>query len=278
MVTQSPQESKVSDEALQEIGLYDRRNSYFERLLYLCKKNGWNYAWGELTFQGRMHPDLAVVPNRLFYGKKLRMAALAHQTEELVAHELPADGEVLTMLGRQRLVFIPSAFSVNEISAKSNSLEARVISKNLALLARLHNLTEPEMVEKTGIITPYRNQIACIREQLENDGFHSFDKFQIDTVERFQGSQKDFILVSFCIDKPSQLDFLAQSRVFIENGDHPELIDRKLNVTLTRARKQLIMTGNEAVLGGDEIYGRLIEDIRDKGGYFRKGARSMIHS
>ncbi|MFW6267739.1 MAG: AAA domain-containing protein [Marinilabiliaceae bacterium] len=278
VVTQSPKESKVSDETLQGIGLYDRRNSYFERLLYLCKKNGWNYAWGELTFQGRMHPDLADVPNRLFYENKLRMAALSHQTEELFAGHLPLDGEVPSMLARQRLVFIPSAFSVNEISTKSNSVEARLISKILGLLGRLHHFPESEMVEKTGIITPYRNQIACIREQLENDGFHSFDKFQIDTVERFQGSQKDFILVSFCIDKPSQLDFLAQSRVFLENGDHRELIDRKLNVTLTRARKQLIMTGNEAVLAGDEIYGRLIEDIRDKGGYFRKGARSIVNS
>jgi DNA replication ATP-dependent helicase Dna2 len=184
--------------------------------------------------------------------------------------------ELTALLIKQRLVFIPSAFSPTDFVVKSNQLEAKLISRILKTLAQLHHLSEDDIHEKTGIITPYRNQIACIREQLEKDGFHYFEKFQIDTVERFQGSQKDFILVSLCMDRSSQLDFLAQSRVWLDDAGSQQLVDRKLNVTLTRARKQLILTGNEAVLGGDEVYGWLIEDIRDKGGYFRKGARFLV--
>ncbi|MDK2842901.1 MAG: replication ATP-dependent helicase/nuclease Dna2, partial [Anaerophaga sp.] len=164
---------------------------------------------------------------------------------------------------------------------KYNTTEAKVICKVLEILREIHGFRDDfEMADRTGIITPYRNQIANIREHMEMAGFGCFDTLQVDTVERFQGSQKDFILVSLCMNSPSQLDFLAQSRVIIENktetGLEPAVVDRKLNVTLTRARKQIILTGNEAVLGHDEIYGRLISDIRDNGGYFQRGARFLV--
>jgi DNA replication ATP-dependent helicase Dna2 len=281
VVTQSPQESKINDPRLHAIGLFDRRNSYFERLLWLCKKNGWDDAWGELTFQGRMHPDLAEFPNRHFYNNKLKPAELSHQQASLCPVYDRSDGELTRMIASKRVVFIPSAFSVREISEKYNTTEAKVICKILETLREIHCFSNDfEMADRIGIITPYRNQIANIREHMEISGFECFDTIQVDTVERFQGSQKDFILVSLCMNNPSQLDFLAQSRVLIENktetGLEPAVVDRKLNVTLTRARKQIILTGNEAVLGHDEIYGRLISDIRGNGGYFQRGARYLV--
>ncbi|WP_291860242.1 AAA domain-containing protein [Marinilabilia sp.] len=281
VVTQSPGESKVMDQKLNEIGLFDRRNSYFERLLFLCKKNNWESAWGELTFQGRMHPDLSGFANKFFYNDKLKTAALPHQTGKLVSDKFSAGDDLTGMLANKRMVFIPSTFSVRDISEKHNPLEAALVSKVLAKLVDIHGFGSDEaIVGRVGIITPYRNQIAAIREQLERDGFSCFDTIQIDTVERYQGSQKDFILVSFCMNRPSQLDFLIQNRVQIEDKSNGELVsivvDRKLNVTLTRARKQLIITGNEAVLGNDEIYGPLIDDIRKNGGYYQKGARAVV--
>ena len=282
VVTQSISESKVEDPLLNGIGLYDRRNSYFERLLGLCKKNNWDNAWGELTFQGRMHPDIADFSNRFFYGDRLKEAGLPHQSGPLVGSgNSPQSGEVTSLLANHRMIFIPSAFSFNDISEKFNRREAVLISKMLSQLQNLHGFNnDEELVDKVGIITPYRNQIATIREQLEKDGFGCFDAIQIDTVERYQGSQKDFILISFCMNRPAQLDFLVQSRVPVEektnDGMSSVIVDRKLNVMLTRARKQIIMTGNEAVLGNDAIYGPLIDHIRKKGGYFGKGARAIV--
>lgn len=281
VVTQSPAESKVGDEKLHEIGLFDRRNSFFERMLFLCKKNNWNHAWGELTFQGRMHPDLSEFPNHFFYNNKLKSAELEHQKSPLTGKVLDGSDDLTALLTENRMVFIPSAFAPKDFSEKYNTLEACLISRVLKYLSHIHGFNDgDEIVEKVGIITPYRSQIASIRERLEVDGHACFDAIQIDTVERFQGGQKDFVLVSFCMNRPEQLDFLAQSRVLIENvtseGMQPSLVDRKLNVTLTRARKQIILTGNEGVLGHDEIYGQLIRDIQNRGGYYKKGARALL--
>jgi superfamily I DNA and/or RNA helicase len=49
--------------------------------------------------------------------------------------------------------------------------------------------------------------------------------------------------------------------------DEGILIDRKLNVALTRARKQLFITGNPALLSNNPVYRQLIGHIRSKGGY-----------
>jgi superfamily I DNA and/or RNA helicase len=80
-------------------------------------------------------------------------------------------------------------------------------------------------------------------------------------VERFQGSQRNIIIYSFCINRPYQLEFLANT--FEEDG---VLIDRKLNVAITRAKEQLFITGNPEILAGNEIYKRLMEFIQSQDG------------
>ena len=76
----------------------------------------------------------------------------------------------------------------------------------------------------------------------------------IDTVERYQGSQRDVIVYGFTVQFPYQLDFLC-GQSFQEDGIR---IDRKLNVALTRAREQLILIGNPEVLALDPIHKELL--------------------
>ncbi|MDE6003484.1 MAG: hypothetical protein K2G76_08375, partial [Prevotella sp.] len=77
----------------------------------------------------------------------------------------------------------------------------------------------------------------------------------IDTVERYQGSQRDIIIYALGVQTPDQLDFLtAQS--FEEDG---HTIDRKLNVAMTRARKQLLLVGRQDVLGQNAIFRTLMQ-------------------
>ena len=105
-----------------------------------------------------------------------------------------------------------------------------------------------------GIITPYRNQIAMIRKELQTYASSRLAGISVDTVERYQGSERDVIIYSFCVNNRSQLKSLPN--LTEENG---VLIDRKLNVALTRARKRLIIIGNPDLLKEDPIYRRLLE-------------------
>jgi DNA replication ATP-dependent helicase Dna2 len=62
------------------------------------------------------------------------------------------------------------------------------------------------------------------------------------------------------VNHHNQLQFLQS---FTDDG----LVDRKLNVALTRARKHLVLTGCEEVLRRSTGYARLIDHIRETGGY-----------
>ena len=77
--------------------------------------------------------------------------------------------------------------------------------------------------EETGIITPYKNQVEALKEEISN--------IDTATVHKFQGKEKENIIISTVDDEIS--DFI----------DDPYLI----NVAISRAKKKLILvtTGNE---------------------------------
>ena len=110
---------------------------------------------------------------------------------------------------------------------------------------------------------PYRNQIAMIRKEIERLDMPELLDVSIDTVERYQGSQRDVIIYSFTTQHNYQLEFLT-SNTFLEDG---RPIDRKLNVALTRARKQLVCIGNPAVLEKNTLFKALIDHTKTNGGY-----------
>ena len=119
--------------------------------------------------------------------------------------------------------------------------------------------------EKTvGVIVPYRNQISTIRNEIDKYGISCLHDITIDTVERYQGSQRDYIIYGFTVQQPYQLDFLTNN-VFEEDG---QLIDRKLNVAMTRARLGLVLIGNPAMLKKNVTFRKLLDFVRSKGGYF----------
>ena len=251
---QTAASAKVNDHLLNKIGLTDCRNSLFERLY----KQSPDYAKDVLRTQGRMHPDVSAYPCEAFYSAEcLKPAGLPHQTEPFPYQE--SDGSLLTT---RRLIFIPIEDSDDNTSSdKVNRQEAIAVA---SLISRIYSLTKAgfDANKTVGVIVPYRNQITMIRNEISKLGIPDLNNISIDTVERYQGSQRDVIIYSFTISNASQLDFLT-ANTFIENG---KPIDRKLNVAMTRARKQILLVGNPQVLSANPLFRHLIEYIRKQGG------------
>ena len=111
--------------------------------------------------------------------------------------------------------------------------------------------------QEVGIIVPFRSQIAMVTKEIARLGIPDSKNIVIDTVERFQGSQREVILFGTTINSPSQIDILSAP---VPDADGTP-IDRKLNVAVTRARRQMFIFGNSAVLSQSPIYRALIEEI-----------------
>ncbi len=90
-----------------------------------------------------------------------------------------------------------------------------------------------------GVIAPFRAQVAEIGRRTG---------VTVDTVDRFQGSSKEVIVVSL---------------VATGDLDGPIFEDhRRMNVALTRAKKQLTLVGDADALGSDPFYARMLDWAR----------------
>ena len=264
VVQQREEDSKVDDPDLQDIGLTNCRNSLFERLIHIERVHHRNDFTGILRYQGRMHPDIAEFPNKMFYFQEhLQPVPCPHQLETKLNYKPESEDLLDDILKNHRMIFISSGCNKqNDISDKANLEEALITAQ---LLRRIHRFYQNKFdANKTvGVIVPYRNQIAMIRKEIDKLEIPELQNISIDTVERYQGSQRDVIIYSFTIHHFYQLEFLTANS-FIEEG---KIIDRKLNVAITRARKQMIMTGSPHILAGNSIFLKLINFCKEKNGY-----------
>ena len=146
------------------------------------------------------------------------------------------------------------------MTGKTNGYEARMAADLAEKVWRKYR--EDFSADRTvGIITSYRSQIALIRQELELKGIPELMNVSVDTVERYQGSERDVIIYSFSVNRLHQLDYLPN---LIEENGH--LIDRKLNVALTRARRQLYVLGVPEILRHNAIYQQLMETFCQSSG------------
>lgn len=93
--------------------------------------------------------------------------------------------------------------------------------------------------ERLGVVTPHRAQMAQVRNHLvDRVGMPTAPAPAVDTVDRFQGRERDFMIASYAV---ADKDFAAQEDTFI-------LSARRFNVTLTRARSKFVLLISEALL------------------------------
>jgi DNA replication ATP-dependent helicase Dna2 len=248
VVQQSERATEVTHSELHDLGIRNLRTSLFERLLLQCQANGWHNAYGMLSEQHRMHPDIVDFPNHAFYSGKLQ------STPRMIA-SLPyapdARDQIERLLSRSRVLFIPTSM----MSHRSNS-NRQEADRTAALLQTLGKIYENHIAERIGVITFFRAQIA---EILVRGIDH---RILVDTVERFQGAEREIIIISFAVNTVHQLQT-------IQSLNSDKTVDRKLNVALTRAKSQLILLGRPDILAYGVFTDKLLKHILARGGYIR---------
>ncbi len=239
--------SSVNDVDLNKIFVKSLTDSYFERLFKICQINKWFEHFDTLKIHYRMHNSIAELINenynkQLVCGKK----GQSEDTNLFKNNILLSDTYIL----KSRVVFFDVDAPNNYRYYKYCKDEALLIK---ILITKIKNSIDSFDENSIGVITPWRSQISLIKSILEGNDL--LNKIQVDTVERYQGSEKDIIFLSFAVSHYSQLQNLYSFDSF-------GLIDRKLNVALSRAKEYLFIIGNSRILSQTPHFADLIQNIK----------------
>ena len=259
VVAQNPATTKVKSKRLNAIGITDHATSLFERLYNHYHKHPVEGITATLYRQGRMHPAINRFANKYFYDSILEPIPLPHQQEELEYPVYDKNNSRQTLIATKRAAFIDTAEEEENSNPKINRCEAREIALFAEAYYRVRtaNGLPCNPSREVGVIVPFRSQIAMVTKEIAKLDIPRSEDIVIDTVERFQGSQRELILFGTTINSPEQIDILSAP---VPDADGTP-IDRKLNVALTRARRQMFVFGNKEVLSLSPIYRSLIEEI-----------------
>jgi superfamily I DNA and/or RNA helicase len=115
-------------------------------------------------------------------------------------------------------------------SQQANPTEAELIAPIIEICAGQLGLDGAEGI---GVVVPHRAQKALLRDRFP----HLATSDAIDTVERFQGDEREVIIVSATASDP---DYVLAEAEFLLNPN-------RLNVALSRPRKKLIVVASVVV-------------------------------
>jgi hypothetical protein len=109
---------------------------------------------------------------------------------------------------------------------------------------------------KVGIITPYKEQMFRIKAKISDIGME--DHVEVNTVDAFQGREKDIIIFSCVRSK----NFSNEQRGIGFLSDV-----RRLNVALTRAKFGMYVIGNSEVLCSNAVWRRFLTHMNGAKNY-----------
>ncbi|KAI3413943.1 Helicase MOV-10 [Globodera pallida] len=185
----------------------------------------------------RSHPSIIEVPSRLFYNNELHVPADAQRRDSLATWKaLPKQGFPI--------------FWHHVNTPEEKELDGHSYS-NKGEMAVVHDYIKRVCTElcvkpsDIGVVAPYNYQMRRLRRLLGDE----HKEVTVDTVERYQGSQRRVIIISTVRNNEKDaLGFMMS--------------DKRFNTVITRAEELLIIVGNAKVMMKDPSWKEMIDYCR----------------
>ena len=204
----------------------DTGNKFFDRSIFRQLADLYPQDVTLLDCSYRLNESLIHIPNQLFYDGRI--------TAE---HELQRPYTAFTCDAAPQIVNHPS----NELLVvhhEFDSLGRSPFEANLTAGIICDLLANGVPVGEIGVMSPYRAQIREVkRALLERCGQETAATLFVDTVERMQGQEKDYIVYTLSNSNPAEVE------------DRLEFFysPNRLNVAVTRARMKCVVIANEKI-------------------------------
>ncbi len=191
-----------------------------------------------------MHPDISRFPSKAFY-----QGALADGPGMDIKTKQPWHSDAA--LGPFRFFDVKGTESKRGLHSLANMKEVEVA---IAIYEKLKKVSPKEDFSfRIGVISMYKAQVEALRAAFRGKyGPHLASKIDFNTVDGFQGQEKDIIFLS-CVraGDNATVGFLSDTR--------------RLNVAITRARSSLFVIGNSKLLARHHVWNKMIEMSKASG-------------
>ncbi|XP_039718853.1 putative helicase senataxin isoform X1 [Pteropus medius] len=205
----------------------------------------------QLTVQYRMHPDICLFPSNYIYSRSLKTN---RQTETIRCSS--------DWLFQPYLVFdVGDGAERRDNDSYVNVQEIKLVMEIIKLIK---DKKKDVSFRNIGIITHYKAQKMMIQKELDKE-FDGKGPAEVDTVDAFQGRQKDCVIVTCVRANAMQgsIGFLASLQ--------------RLNVTITRAKYSLFILGHLRTLMENQHWNHLIQDAQKRGAIIKTCDKNYKH-
>lgn len=203
-----------------------------------------------LKEQYRMNESIMNFSSRIFYKDQLiANEAVAHW--KIFPEDLPV--EFIDTAGCGYFEDVDP-----ETRSSFNKEEAQLLLKHFKdYVEQVEALGKWSEVADIGIIAPYKAQVSLLQDMMMQPGTleeHIQGKLGVNTVDSFQGQERDIIYISLVrSNEKGEIGFLSNTR--------------RMNVAITRAKKKLVIIGDSATIGQNEFYAAFLDYVNEIGAY-----------
>ncbi|WP_445664581.1 IGHMBP2 family helicase [Fodinibius sp. AD559] len=203
-----------------------------------------------LEVQYRMHENIMAFSNEQFYDGILSAdeSVKDHTLEDFQLDVNLFDNNLTEILDpHEPVIFVDTAGRDAAERIRQGSTSKENPEEALLVAQMADNLLRSGMQpENIAVISPYKDQVDLLDRKIDTENL------EIKSVDGFQGREKEVVIISLTrSNKNRRIGFLEDVR--------------RLNVSLTRAKRKLIVVGDSSTIASHEIYANFIDYVRDRG-------------